>query len=75
MHNAREFDLNNDGLISTDQLTKILKHRLSRKDLDDLTKEADPSGAGLVDYKGKFTIQQITMIRAIIHSILQNPYE
>lgn len=49
------FDLNNDGLISTDQLTKILKNRLSKKDIDDLTKEADPSGGGLVDYKGRHT--------------------
>ena len=45
--------MNNDGLISTDQLTKILINRLSKKDIDDLTKEADPSGVGLVDYKGR----------------------
>ena len=48
--------MNNDGFISKDHLTKILKNRLSKKDLDELTKEADPGGVGMVDYKGKVTI-------------------
>ena len=29
-----------------------MKNRLSKKDLDDLINEADPSGGGSVDYKG-----------------------
>ena len=66
--------MNNDGLISKDQLTKILKNRLSKKDLDELTKEADPGAVGMVDYRGEVSIIYLhEFIFYIVHSILQDP--
>lgn len=50
------FDKNNDGLISSLELRHVMTHlgeKLSEEEVDDMIKEADLNGDGVVDYKGE----------------------
>lgn len=52
---ARVFDKNNDGLISSNELRHVmtsLGERLSEEEVDDMIKEADLDGDGMVNYEG-----------------------
>lgn len=53
---CRVFDKNNDGLISSTELRHVmtsLGERLSDAEVDDMIKEADTDGDGMVNYEGK----------------------
>lgn len=50
------FDKNNDGLISSTELRHVMTNlgeRLSEEEVDDMIKEADSDGDGMVNYDGK----------------------
>lgn len=54
---CRVFDKNNDGLISSTELRHVmtsLGERLSDAEVDDMIKEADSDGDGMVNYEGKY---------------------
>lgn len=53
----RVFDKNNDGMISSNELRHVmtsLGERLSEEEVDDMIKEADMDGDGMVNYEGEF---------------------
>lgn len=55
--NFRVFDKNNDGLISSTELRHVMTNlgeRLSDEEVDDMIKEADLDGDGMVNYNGTF---------------------
>lgn len=58
------FDKNNDGLISSTELRHVMTNlgeRLSDAEVDDMIKEADMDGDGMVNYNGRFlTKKKIT---------------
>lgn len=50
------FDKNNDGLISSTELRHVMTNlgeRLSDEEVDDMIKEADMDGDGMVNYNGE----------------------
>lgn len=52
----RVFDKNNDGLISSKELRHVMTNlgeKLSEEEVDDMIKEADLDGDGMVNYEGK----------------------
>lgn len=52
----RVFDKNNDGLISSIELRHVMTNlgeKLSDEEVDDMIKEADLDGDGMVNYEGK----------------------
>lgn len=52
----RVFDKNNDGLISSTELRHVMTNlgeRLSEAEVDDMIKEADMDGDGMVNYNGE----------------------
>lgn len=54
----RVFDKNNDGLISSTELRHVMTNlgeRLSEEEVDDMIKEADMDGDGMVNYDGNCT--------------------
>jgi calmodulin len=55
----RVFDKNNDGLISSIELRHVMTNlgeKLSEEEVDDMIKEADLDGDGMVNYEGKSMI-------------------
>lgn len=51
----RVFDKNNDGLISSSELRRVMTNlgeKLSEEEVDDMIKEADMDGDGMVNYNG-----------------------
>lgn len=49
------FDKNNDGLISSSELRRVMTNlgeKLSEEEVDDMIKEADMDGDGMVNYNG-----------------------
>ena len=51
----RIFDKDNDGFLTTDELRKIMKGRMSKRDLELMIKEADSDNDGFINCKGKKT--------------------
>jgi calmodulin len=54
---SRVFDKNNDGLISSIELRHVMTNlgeKLSDEEVDDMIKEADLDGDGMVNYEGVF---------------------
>ena len=52
----RVFDKNNDGLISSVELRHVMTNlgeKLSEEEVDDMIKEADLDGDGMVNYEGE----------------------
>lgn len=50
------FDKNNDGLISSMELRHVMTNlgeKLSEEEVDDMIKEADLNGDGMVNYEGE----------------------
>ena len=47
------FDKDNDGFLSTDELRKIMKGRMNKKDVDLMVKEADKECNGFINLKGR----------------------
>lgn len=45
------FDKDNDGFLTTDEMRKIMKGRMSKKDLDSMIKEADGDNDGFINCK------------------------
>ena len=52
----RTFDKDNDGFLSTEELRKIMKGRMSKKDLHEMIKEADSDNDGFINCQGKHAI-------------------
>lgn len=55
----RVFDKNKDGLISSSELRHVmtsLGEKLSDEEVDDMIREADLDGDGMVNYEGKIKI-------------------
>lgn len=53
------FDKNNDGLISNSELRHVMTNlgeKLSDEEVDDMIKEADLDGDGMVNYAGNILI-------------------
>lgn len=49
------FDKNNDGLISSSELRRVMMNlgeKLTEEEVDDMIKEADMNGDGMVNYDG-----------------------
>lgn len=58
-YNFRVFDKNNDGLISSVELRHVMTNlgeRLSEEEVDDMIREADLDGDGMVNYDGEFLV-------------------
>lgn len=58
MNICRVFDKNNDGLISSVELRHVMTNlgeRLSEEEVDDMIREADLDGDGMVNYDGKLS--------------------
>lgn len=56
---SRVFDKNKDGLISSSELRHVMTNlgeRLSEEEVDDMIKEADMDGDGMVNYEGTYSI-------------------
>lgn len=54
----RVFDKNNDGLISSSELRHVMTNlgeKLSEEEVDDMIKEADMDGDGMVNYDGVYS--------------------
>lgn len=52
----RVFDKNNDGQISSSELRHVMTNlgeKLSEEEVDDMIREADLDGDGMVNYEGK----------------------
>ena len=52
---SRVFDKNNDGLISSTELRHVMTNlgeKLSDEEVDDMIREADLDGDGMVNYEG-----------------------
>lgn len=52
----RVFDKDNDGLISSSELRHVMMNlgeRLSEADVDDMIKDADMDGDGMINYNGE----------------------
>ena len=49
---SRFFDKDNDGFLTTDELRKIMKERMTKKDLEAMVKEADGDNDGFINCKG-----------------------
>lgn len=52
----RVFDKNNDGLISSSELRHVMTNlgeKLTQQEADDMLKEADMDGDGMVNYNGR----------------------
>jgi len=47
----KTFDKSNSGFISKEDFQKLMKSKLSRKDLDELIVEADKDKSGKIDYR------------------------
>merc|ERR1712064_8629 len=45
------FDKDNDGFLTTDELRKIMKGRMSKRDLELMIKEADSDNDGFINCK------------------------
>ena len=69
------FDKDKDGFLSTDELRKIMKERMSKKDLNTMIKEADSDNDGFINCQGrlhKFVLSSndIEMyFRVLFHSL------
>jgi len=53
------FDKNNDGLISSKELRHVMTNlgeKLSEEEVDDMIKEADLDGDGMVNYEGEMPL-------------------
>ena len=50
---SRTFDKDKDGFLTTDELKKIMKDRMTKKDIDTMIKEADSGNYGMINYQGK----------------------
>lgn len=51
------FDKNGDGLITSDELYLVMcniGHRLSHDEIEEMIKEADEDGNGVIDYNGLY---------------------
>ena len=61
----RVFDKNNDGLISSVELRHVMTNlgeRLSEEEVDDMIREADLDGDGMVNYDGMFILFSLSLI-------------
>lgn len=59
--NQRVFDKNNDGLISSSELRHVMTNlgeKLTQQEADDMLKEADMDGDGMVNYNGKSPLKK-----------------
>lgn len=69
----RVFDKNKDGLISSKELRHVMTNlgeKLSEEEVDDMIKEADLDGDGMVNYEGNNVLYNFTCIiiyRGIFH--------
>lgn len=55
----RVFDKNGDGFISPDELRRVMTNlgeKLTDEDVEDMIKEADLDGDGLVNYSGNLIL-------------------
>lgn len=53
------FDKNNDGLISSSEMRHVMTNlgeKLTQSEVDDMIKEADMDGDGMINYNGKVTL-------------------
>lgn len=67
----RVFDKNNDGLISSSEMRHVMTNlgeKLTQAEVDDMIKEADMDGDGMINYNGKQTFQ-IFLLLIIIRFI------
>ena len=48
----RIFDTNRDGCLTRDELCKIMKVRMTKKDLESMVDEVGINNDGIVEYKG-----------------------
>lgn len=63
------FDKNNDGMISSKELRHVMTNlgeKLSEEEVDDMIKEADLDGDGMVNYEGNMFI----LIKQFIISLI-----
>lgn len=61
---CRVFDKNNDGMISSKELRHVMTNlgeKLSEEEVDDMIKEADLDGDGMVNYEGNFASVDINI--------------
>lgn len=65
------FDKNKDGLISSKELRHVMTNlgeKLSEEEVDDMIKEADLDGDGMVNYEGIYNIIIICRGTTTFHS-------
>ena len=54
IQHLRTFDKDNDGFLTTEELKKMMKGRMNKKDLDCMLTEADSDNDGRINCKGTF---------------------
>ena len=57
--NLRVFDTKNAGFLSKEELCRIMKPWLSRKELEEMVKEAQGDHDGLICYEGRYIVDSI----------------
>lgn len=73
----RVFDKDNNGVITSTELRRVMTNlgeKLSEEEVEDMIKEADIDGDGMVNYDGKFlTVQWAGLILEInwIYSLVE----
>ena len=61
----RTFDKDKDGFLTTDEMRKIMKDRMPKKEINAMIKEADSDNDGFINCKGRIDSNvgfQVTLI-------------
>ena len=66
----RIFDKDNDGFLTTDELRKIMKGRMSKRDLELMIKEADSDNDGFINCKG-IQISHTKALKKVVPNVLR----
>ena len=63
----RVFDTKNAGFLSKEELCRIMKPWMSRKELDEMVKEAQGDHEGLICYEGTLRVYSTYLLTSNLH--------
>jgi calmodulin len=67
----RVFDKDNNGVISSTELRRVMTNlgeKLTDDEVEDMIKEADIDGDGMVNYNGEFSVVNVIVVAEILLS-------